>query len=122
LILYKIKTALKAAAKKAAAGDEEGEGEEEAEGEPEEKKEEVEEEEEEQQLEMTPKSLEKRVNDLTDSITYQGFNYTRRGTFEQHKLIVSTMLTFRIMVRMKKLDQVEVNALVKKEVASELPH
>lgn len=82
----------------------------------------MEEEEEEQQLEMTPKSLEKRVSDLTNSITYQGFNYTRRGTFEQHKLIVSTMLTFRIMVRMKLLDQVEVNALVKKEVASELPH
>jgi len=71
---------------------------------------------------MTPKTLDRRVNDLTESITYQGFNYTRRGTFEQHKLIISTMLTFRIMIRQKKLDAGEVDALVKKEVASELPH
>lgn len=88
------------AAKKAAAGDEEGEeGEEPEEGAEEEKKEEGEEAEEEVVLEMTPKSLEKRVNDLTESITYQGFNYTRRGTLERHKLIISTMLTFRIMTR-----------------------
>lgn len=71
---------------------------------------------------MTPKSLEKRVADLIESITYQAFNYTRRGTFETHKLIVSTMLTFRIMVRKGLLDQEEVNSLVKKEVASEIPH
>jgi dynein heavy chain len=32
--------------------------------------------------EMTPKTLAKRVEDLTESITYQAFNYTRRGTFE----------------------------------------
>lgn len=32
--------------------------------------------------EMTPKTLAKRVDDLTESITYQAFNYTRRGTFE----------------------------------------
>lgn len=71
---------------------------------------------------MTPKSLEKRVVNLTESITYQGFNYTRRGTFETHKLIVSTMLTFRIMIRNGLLDADEVNSLVKKEVASEIPH
>jgi len=55
-------------------------------------------------LEMSPKSLDKRVKDLTESITYQGFNFTRRGTFERHKLIIATMLTFRIMVRKKLLD------------------
>lgn len=54
--------------------------------------------------EMTPKTLAKRVEDLTESITYQGFNYTRRGTFEQHKLTLSTMLTFKILVRSGKLD------------------
>jgi len=32
------------------------------------------------------------------------------------------MLTFRIMIRKKLLDPAEVNALVKKEVASEIPH
>jgi len=95
----------KEAAKKAAAGDEEGEEGEEGEGEGEGEGEKKEEDgaEEEVQLEMTPKSLDKRVNDLTESITYQAFNYTRRGTFESHKLIVSTMLTFRIMVRKKLL-------------------
>jgi dynein heavy chain len=49
--------------------------------------------------EMTPRALAKRVDDLTESITYQAFNYTRRGTFEAHKLIVSTMLCFRILIR-----------------------
>lgn len=53
--------------------------------------------------EMTPKTLEKRVQDLTESITYQVFNYTRRGTFEQHKLTLATMLTFRILARSGKL-------------------
>jgi dynein heavy chain len=33
-------------------------------------------------VEMTPKTLAKRVEDLTESMTYQAFNYTRRGTFE----------------------------------------
>jgi dynein heavy chain len=63
----------KEAAKKAAAGDD-GEGEEEGDGDGdgdgEEKKEEEEAPEEEQQLEMSPKSLEKRVADLTESITF----------------------------------------------------
>jgi len=71
---------------------------------------------------MTPKSLDKRVGDLTESITYQAFNYTRRGTFENHKLIVSTMLTFRIMTRKGLLDSNEVSSLVRKEVASEVTH
>jgi len=50
----------------------------------EEKKEEGEEGEEEVPVieEMTPKTLAKRVDDLIESITYQAFNYTRRGTFE----------------------------------------
>jgi dynein heavy chain len=71
---------------------------------------------------MTPKTLDKRVSDLIDSITYQGFNYTRRGTFESHKLIVSTMLTFRIMIRKGLLNPDEVNSLVRKEIATEIPH
>lgn len=66
---------------------------------------------------MTPRALSQRVDALTESITYQGFNYTRRGTFEAHKLIISTMLCFRILVRMDKIPQHEVDALIKKEVA-----
>jgi dynein heavy chain len=59
---------------------------------------------------------------LVESITYQGFNYTRRGSLEKHKLIISTMLTFRIMIRHNKIQQNEVDALIKKEVALEPPH
>jgi len=71
---------------------------------------------------MTPRTLQKRVDDLTDSITYQGFNYTRRGSFEQHKLIISTMLCFRILVRKGVLKQEEVDHLVKKEVHLDPPN
>lgn len=77
---------------------EEGEEAKEGEGE-EEKAEEPAEEEEEEEAEMTPRTLAARVDALTESITYQSFNYCRRGCLEQHKLIISTMLTFRIMVR-----------------------
>ena len=103
-------------------GDDADEGEEGEDGEEKPPADAEEEEEEPVQLEMTPKTLEKRVANLTDSITYQGFNYTRRGTFEQHKLIISTMLTFRILIRQGRLNPNEVNSLVKKEVASEIPH
>jgi len=73
-------------------------------------------------LEMTPRTLSKRVDDLTESITYQAFNYTRRGSFEAHKLIISTMLCFRILVRNGTLKQAEVDHLVKKEVAMDNPY
>jgi len=72
--------------------------------------------------EMTPRTLQKRVNALTESITYQGFNYTRRGTLEKHKLIIATMLTFKIMTRHKLIKQDEVDALIRKEVATDPPH
>lgn len=39
-------------------------------------------EEEEKAEEMSPEELKLRVEALTESITYQGFNYTRRGTLE----------------------------------------
>ena len=32
--------------------------------------------------EMTPRTLARRVDALTESITYEGFNFTRRGTLE----------------------------------------
>jgi len=57
---------------------------------------EEEEEEAEEEKEMTPRTLKKRVDAITDSITYQGYNYTRRGTFERHKLLIATMLCLRI--------------------------
>jgi dynein heavy chain len=71
---------------------------------------------------MTPRTLNKRVDALIDSITYESFNYTRRGTFERHKLLIATMLCFRVLIKKKKIEEVEVNALIKKEVALEVPH
>lgn len=61
---------------------------------------------------MTPTSLRKRVNNLIDSITYTSYQYARRGLFERHKLIVSTMLTLRINLRANKLNADEVNHLI----------
>ena len=58
-----------------------------------------EEEEEEEEQEMTPRTLAKRVVMILESITFEGFSYTRRGTFEAHKLVLATMLTLRINVR-----------------------
>jgi len=48
---------------------------------------------------MSPRSLNKRVDSLIDSITSTSFNFTRKGLLEKHKLIVSTMLTLRILLR-----------------------
>jgi len=98
-------------------GDGEGqEGEEPAEGEAPKEVEAATEEEEEAE-EMSPKTLAARVEALVESITYQAFNYTRRGTFEDHKLIISTMLCFRILIRQGKINEAEYTALIKKEVA-----
>jgi len=68
-----------------------------------------EEEEEEEEAEMTPRTLKKRVEALTDSITFQAFSYTRRGTFERHKLLVATMLCLRIQMRKGALKEDEVD-------------
>ena len=71
---------------------------------------------------LTPRSLNKRVDALIDSITYEGFNYTRRGLLERHKLLVATMLCLRILIRKKKIDELEVASLIKKEVAIDVPN
>jgi dynein heavy chain len=64
------------------------------------------------QVEMSPRTLKKRVSDLIDSITYFSFTFVRRGMLEVHKLIFSTMLTFRIMIDEKRVDANEVNLLI----------
>lgn len=60
---------------------------------------------------ISPRSLSKRVTNLIDSITLTAFNYTRRGLLEKHKLIVSTMLTLRILLRKNVLTAAEVEHL-----------
>ena len=71
---------------------------------------------------MTPRTLKKRVDAITESITYQGYNYTRRGTFEKHKLLIATMLCLRIQVRKGVLAQDEVDALIAKDPALDVPN
>merc|ERR1719169_86490 len=84
--------------------DEEGE-----EGEAEEVKEE--EEEEEEIIELTGKDLKKRVELLSGIVTLFVWKYMARGLFDAHKLIVASMLAFRILVRNKTLDGGEVNTM-----------
>jgi dynein heavy chain len=114
----------KLAAKKAEeGGDDEDEGEEgEGEGEAKAADKPAEEAEEEKLGEMTPRTLQKRVNDLIESITYQGFNYTRRGTLEDDKLIISTMLTFRILIRKGIVVESEYAAMIKRDLHPDPPH
>jgi len=81
-----------------------------------------EEEEEEEEQEMTPQQLKERVSALTESITFQGYNYTRRGTLEQDKMIIATMLCFRILTRQGVISEAEYSALVKKDVPLETPN
>jgi dynein heavy chain len=71
---------------------------------------------------MTPRTLLKRVGDLVESITFQGFNFTRRGTLEDDKLIISTMLTFRILIRTGMVVQSEYDALIKRDRHPDPPH
>ena len=116
LLNPKKQRALAKAAEAAAKG-EEAKGEDEEE----EKAEEEEEEEEEEEAEMTPRALAKRVEMILESITFEGFSYTRRGTFEAHKLVLSTMLTLRINVRKGIIKEDEVASLIKKEVSLDPP-
>lgn len=78
--------------------------------------------EQEEEAEMSPEQLKARVEALTESITFQGYNYTRRGTLEQDKMIIATMLCFRILTRQGKIPEAEYSALVKKEIPLEMPN
>ncbi len=89
----------------------EGEGEEKKEEAKEEKKEEEEEEEVEDE-EMTDQQRIQRVNDLVTAVTEFSFFYVRRGLFESHKLIFSTLLTFRILLKAGKIIPKELAFLI----------
>ena len=47
--------------------------------------------------------LPKRLKELTYSITYQVFNFTRRGLFDDHKLLFVCSLFFKILQRNPKI-------------------
>ena len=61
---------------------------------------------------LTPRSLKKRIDELTNTVTYFSFENVRRGLFERHKLIFATMLCFRILVRDGELEEEEMYHLI----------
>eukprot|EP00966_Prymnesium_polylepis_P119930 2771299-Prymnesium_polylepis.1 len=48
---------------------------------------------------VDPAVLQERLKYLVENITFEVFNYSRRGLFEKHKLVVATMLMLRIAQR-----------------------
>ena len=56
-------------------------------------------------LEQTPEQLQARLDYLMENITYQVFNFSRRGLFDRHKLILATQLTFKVLGRAGKLKE-----------------
>merc|ERR1719359_1879613 len=63
-----------------------------------------EEEEEEEIIELTGKDLKNRVDKLSAIVTLWVWKYVCRGLFDAHKLIVASMMAFRILVRSGALD------------------
>eukprot|EP00762_Andalucia_godoyi_P002900 ANDGO_04168.mRNA.1 Dynein beta chain len=53
-----------------------------------------------------------RVAKLIDNVTWCVFTYARRGLFEKHKLVFSADLCFRIMLKSKELDPLEVTQFI----------
>ena len=47
------------------------------------------------------KDVAKRVQNLTDSITFMVFQYTTRGLFECDKLIFTAQMTFQVLLMNK---------------------
>jgi dynein heavy chain, axonemal len=60
--------------------------------------------EQEEDLTLSPQDLEKRLKGLADCTTYTVFDFTRRGLFDRDKLTVTSLLTFRILLRDGKID------------------
>jgi dynein heavy chain, axonemal len=61
---------------------------------------------------MSPRTFKARVVKLIEELTFVCYSYARRGTFERHKIILSALLTLRILLRSGELHQNEVDHLV----------
>jgi dynein heavy chain len=70
---------------------------------------------------MDPKTFATRVEDLIDSLTINSFEFVRRGLFDKHKLIVSSILCFRILIKKQILTEQEVTHLVLGKIAMDNP-
>ena len=62
--------------------------------------------------EMPDNLRHQRVLDLVTSITEFSYYYVKRGLFERHKLIFATLLTFRILLKDKKVNAEEMQFLI----------
>jgi len=62
--------------------------------------------------ELDPKALKQRVEDLVEKITIVSFDYIRRGTLERHKIIIASLLCFRILAQQEAIPQAKVDQLI----------
>ena len=53
-----------------------------------------------------------RLKTLLDTCTYVVFNFTRRGLFDRDKLIVLTLLTFHIMLKVSAAAQLQQESVI----------
>ncbi|KAL0240803.1 hypothetical protein GEMRC1_006039 [Eukaryota sp. GEM-RC1] len=61
----------------------------------------------------TTDDVNRRVTDLIDSITFAVFCYASRGLFERHKLIFSSQLCFKILLRNDQINAEELDYLIR---------
>ena len=59
------------------------------------------------------KDVAKRVQNLTDSITFMVFQYTARGLFECDKLIFTAQMTFQILLTNNEINPAELDFLLR---------
>ena len=59
------------------------------------------------------KDVAKRVQYLTDSITFMVFQYTTRGLFECDKLIFTAQMTFQILLMNREINPAELDFLLR---------
>lgn len=64
------------------------------------------------QKSLTNDELVQRVKKLTESITYESYQYVRLGLFEKHKVIFTSYLALKIMEKDGLIKQEEINHFV----------
>jgi len=65
--------------------------------------------------------LDARLDGLTETITHESFSYARRGLFEQHKLIFSSQLAFKILLKSEQIEPGEHEWLLTGKIGQNLP-
>lgn len=71
---------------------------------------------------MSEKEVRERVEKLSNSITYECFDYVRKGLFEDHKIIFSTLLCLKILERQGELNEEEITHLIMGKILQNYPN